>query len=150
MKTLPATLLLVVAASSTCLFLLASSGELKSFGDLADAARESDRLDVLVAEHHRRSEVQLELATALAEGRMSLAEAITRARGLSGGNVYSWMPGESEDERLGLLLITGVRLALARDQGRAREVAGRLRVELREHLGRQPAEWPPVYPAPAP
>jgi hypothetical protein len=98
------------------------------------------------------------LALALAEGRMSLAEAIAEVRDYHDeeepGPEHRWYgrgnlrhtPGESEEERCGRNLIQLAAVKLGDSPGPARQAVARLERELREYLAGRAAARPAPRP----
>jgi len=140
MKTLALAVLAALAATAGLMLnSVAADLELDPSGTIAAAHRESERLDAQIARLAGRVRVRQAATADLVAGRVTLPEAIARTRrqGLGGA---CRVPGETEDERIGLVLVSWA-VASAPERGRP-EFASRLRAELRDYLGREPADWP--------
>ena len=124
---------------------------------LAGGLAQQERCDRATAAAQARLRLKLELADALAGGRLPLAEAIARCRRhldeeapAEGPEAcrYGWanlgrVRGDTDEERCGRNLIRVVEVKLRGSPGVAREVVARLEKQLQEHLagkGLRPAE----------
>jgi hypothetical protein len=167
LKNWPRRLFLVVAGAA---FMAGGSLAVRWLDDAPDTAggrlslmqEQTDRLSRAAALSHERVWLKEQLARDLAAGRVSLAEAIRRARALAdeesralppglpqgvatGRDVLRGMPGRSEEERCGRNLLRWVAAVLRESPMRA-EVVARLERELEELTGKRQAS--PCSPSP--
>jgi hypothetical protein len=145
MKLSTTALVAAVACCAAAFAGLASelANNLGALGAFSAEARQRERLDAISATSYHRLLVREGLARDLAAGRMSLRDAVAQCRGLYPKGFNGPVPGESEDERLGLTLI-GWAAGYSTDEERVGVVL-RLRDELRDQLGREPCWWESAF-----
>lgn len=138
----------LVAAVACCAVAFAGivtelTPDLGAFAAFSAEAQKRQRLEAISETTYHRLLVREELARELASGRMSLPDAITQCRGLYPRGFDAAVPGDSEEERLGLTLI-GWAAAYAPDEERVAVVL-RLREELGAQIGKEPHWWESAF-----
>jgi hypothetical protein len=138
------TALLVSLAVATCLVAVALSAgvEMDLSGTLSHLRRKTNQLDGDLAGTNSRLQARQQITAEWVAGRLSLGEALDRTRDLYPNGFTASLPGETEDERLGLTLACWARACRPEDERDA--LVARLRSELRDHLGREPVPWSPA------